>query len=373
MVELRILPPFAIGRLGSSAEPLDNYDFQYPDPVGYRRIVGADTLLVNDDGTLRWKPEPFEVKFRDEQGLIRPLCPFLEVWVRHSGERDLVPLTDRILQAQGLGTTDVRWRVEVGNIKAYRRTGDPNDRIRADTQEFSDHTPRELKGECANFVDGASIMLGSVRYLVPAGEFPGIRLQFTPAAGKVYGSTGSEGDPNISSEVYDAAKGNWIGYFDASGTGLNARKTTNPNNVYAGYTDGDNWISRGYLDDECDGTVTVSLGELSAYARIAAGPPSFAPDSMPVRTVGDEIEQALKGPSLDRPATEEDLESVRDVVRRALETVGLMNSGQMNKFSTQPGVGMARMDLLFVDNCRQCGCSGFVGPGSLAVSGGRRG
>src|SRR4029077_21055486 len=117
-----------------------------------------------------------------------------------------------------------------------------------------------------------------------------------------------------------------------------------------GYADKDgNWVSRGYLDDECDGTVSVKLGKLTAFARIAAGPPSFAPDSMPVRTVGDEIEQALGGPTLDTPATDEDLDEVRDVVRRALETVRLMNTTQMNAYSKQPGVGMARMDTADVN------------------------
>ena len=37
--ELRILPPLAIGRLGSAPEPLDNYELEVPekDPLGFRR------------------------------------------------------------------------------------------------------------------------------------------------------------------------------------------------------------------------------------------------------------------------------------------------------------------------------------------------
>ena len=40
---LRILPPFAIGRLGSAEEPLDNYAIEVGDDavLGYRRIVPA--------------------------------------------------------------------------------------------------------------------------------------------------------------------------------------------------------------------------------------------------------------------------------------------------------------------------------------------
>jgi len=349
IVELRILPPFAIARLGSSVEPMDNYDFEYPDPVGYRRIIAAPTLQVDaNEGKITLKNPPFPVGFRDAEGLIRPVCPFLEVWARYAGESDLLPLTKNVLAEAGLKLSDVKWRVQVGNIKAYRRTGDPNDRIEARTEEFNDHTPRPLAGTCPNFVgQKTTIPFGSVRYLAPTDDFPEIRLRFTPATGKVYGPTSAEPDPNVHAIVYDDSKGKWKGYFDASGTSLDARKVTNPGAVYASFMDKDgNSISRGYLDDECDGMVIVAVGGLTAFARIAAGPPSFAPDSMPVRTVGDEIAQALAGPNLDGPATQEDLRAVRDLVRRALETVRLMNTSQMNAFSKQRGVGMARMDVL---------------------------
>jgi hypothetical protein len=261
-----------------------------------------------------------------------------------------------LLAECGLSLQDVRWQVEVGNIKAFRRTGDAKDQILADSGSFSDHEPKPLLGTCKNFVAGASIPFGSARYLLPSEEFPEIRLRFTPAAGHVYGAAGGNLDPNVQGVVYDP-KGPWHGYRDAvydlgkdepaGSKELAARKVTNPGAVYAGYTDPDNdeiWISRGYLDDECDGMVTARLGELHAFARIAAGPPNFAPDSLPVRTVADELEQALGGPSSDEPATEDDLADVQEIVRRALETVRLMNTSMMNAYSTQPGVGMARMD-----------------------------
>ena len=76
---------------------------------------------------------------------------------------------------------------------------------------------------------------------------------------------------------------------------------TNPGAIYAGYTDkNDQQVSWGYLDDECDGIVSVELTvggkALRAFARIGAGPPSFAPDGLPIRTVSDELEQAMFGP-----------------------------------------------------------------------------
>ena len=52
--QLRILPPFAIGRLGSAREPMDNYSFDLdidPDnetPLGYRQIKPQPTLVVDE-------------------------------------------------------------------------------------------------------------------------------------------------------------------------------------------------------------------------------------------------------------------------------------------------------------------------------------
>jgi hypothetical protein len=95
-------------------------------------------------------------------------------------------------------------------------------------------------------------------------------------------------------------------------------------------------ISRGYLDDACDGFVEVSLElpngrRLQATARICAGPPAVVPDSLFVRNLADDLEQALHGPTID---AEEPFEVTRnqaaDIVRRALETVRFLNLALMN-------------------------------------------
>lgn len=360
-IELRILPPFAIARLGSSPDPMDNYELVITDPIGTREIKSAATLVVDPNtGDVRHKSPPFEVRFRDDKDRIRPIAPFLEVWIRFEGDSKLVPLTTDLLSGMGLKPGDVKWKVHVANIKAYRRTGDQNDRIEAETEVFDDHVVRNLAGRCNNFLDGKTLPLGSVQYLKPSAEFPEIRLRFTPAAGKVYGPPPDQGeiDKNIADAVYDPAKGTWKGYHDPvnvkTENPLKIRRNTNPAQIYAGQLDAnDDQISYGYLDDECDGFVDVGLevdgSLLTAYARIAAGPPTFAPDSMPVRTVADELEQAMFGPEMDGPVTQQEIEDVREIVRRALETVRLMNTAQMNKASSQRGVGMARMDLLDVN------------------------
>lgn len=359
IVELRILPPFAISRLGSSPDPMDNYDLVITDPIGIRQIEPAETLIVDrETGDINSKLPPFQVRFRDLDGRIHPIAPFLEVWARMTGDNELVPLTTEILTSAGLTPDAVTWSVHVANIKAYRRTGDPNDRIEALSGPFSDHAAHALDGHCNNFLEGKTIPLGSVQYPKPSTWFPEIRLRFTPAAGKVYGPPPEPGttDPNIADAVYDPKKGKWKGYQDpvnAKKDPVGVRKATNPSQIYAGKQVGDNQISYGYLDDECDGIVEVGLEvngvKLTAYARVAAGPPTFAPDSMPVRTVADELEQAMFGPDLSGPATTQEIADVRDVVRRALETVRLMNTMQMNKPSQQRGVGMARMDFLDVN------------------------
>ena len=48
--EIRLLPPLAISRLGDSPEPVNNYDLVIPDdqPLGYRQIVPAPTLVVDE-------------------------------------------------------------------------------------------------------------------------------------------------------------------------------------------------------------------------------------------------------------------------------------------------------------------------------------
>ncbi len=327
--EIRILPPLAVARLGSSPLPLANYDVvvRPGDPLGYRHIVPAPTLAVDRaSGEITAVETPAEVRFKDDTGAIHPVAPFLELWARTS-EEGLEPLTIALLAAEGLSPADVSWTVRVGNIKAFRRTGKEGDRIYAEAGPLSGHGVHPLLGHCANFKPGKTLPLGTVQYLKPTPRFPEIRLRFTPAEGKVYGP--DPDDPNTVDDVYDATRGTWKGYIEPSSGPL----LTTPAQIFAGDAVGkDDWKSFGYLDDECDGLVEVHLTigghPLTAFARIGAGPPAFAPDSFPVRTVADELEQALLGPRVaahDVPSAE-----AEEIVRRAFETVRLMNTAVMN-------------------------------------------
>jgi hypothetical protein len=345
ITELRILPPFAIGRLGASETPLENYDLEINDndALGFRRIKGAETLQVDRaTGEIRQSYLPKQVRFRDG-GAIRPVAPFLEVFARTANDT-LEPLTLAVLDQHQLAPSSLKWRVEVGNLKIFRRTAIEQDRIEA-TAEFSDHRAHALEGHCVNFFDGKVLPLGFVQYVKPTSAFPEIRLRFTPAAGWVYGSSAKrkqvddfnkvvEVDDRIMASdriLYDPGKGTWRGFDDAK---TPAPQRTMPSAIYAGYSDpvSQDQISWGYLDDECDGIVTVTLQigdkRLSAFARIAAGPPTFAPDSVPIRTVADELDQVLHGAGADGATVT--LAEAEEIVRRAVESVRLMNTAAMN-------------------------------------------
>jgi hypothetical protein len=342
IVELRILPPLAIGRLGSSNVPLEAFDLELSEdqPLGYRRIVPCETLLVDPATGEISKQTPKSIRFKEADGRIRPLAPFLEVFaVIDTSPGALLPLTGGLLASEGLSLDAIEWTVEVANIKIYRRTGSPNDKIVACVKGIRDHSPKPLLGDCPHFVTGKQLPLGSVQYIKPTSDYPQIRLRFTPAAGTVYGSSRwrntapgvEEKDPIIDSDdlvLYDPTKGSWRGYTESAGPTL-----TNPAQIYAGYPGKDgNQVSWGYLDDECDGTATVSLdlGEgntLTARAHIGAGPPAFAPDTLPVRVISDELEQILLGTLVGDDVT---IDEAEEIVRRALETVRHMNTAVMN-------------------------------------------
>lgn len=348
ILELRILPPLAVARLGGAAEPLEAFDLETdPDsPMNYRRIVPRESFEVDQlSGRIVRAYVPDNIRFKDENKLVRPVAPFLEVYARTSEEPEqLQPLTAALLAEHGLALANLHWDVELGNIKIYRRTNNRNDQIHANLFGLQDHARHALNGWCENFKQGKTLPLGHVQFIAPTDDFPEIRLRYTPAAGLVYGSRmqrlepQADGvpllvpDPIIDSEdlvLYDAERGDWLNYTEGTGPTL-----TNPAGIYAGYANAqDQQVSWGYLDDECDGLVRVVLtladnSTLVAQATIGAGPPAYAPDTLPIRVVSDEMEQLLHGPTV--PEEEVSLEQATELVLRALETVRLMNTAIMN-------------------------------------------
>jgi len=199
--ELRILPPLAIARFGSAPTPMDNYDVVVDSekPLGYRLLQPADTFQLDvDSGEITDVFVPDELSFT-EDGKVRPVAPFLEVWALTGDEAltgggQLEPLTTELLEAEGSSVADLSWQVQVANLKVVRRTGDEDDKVVADSGEFADHARRPLVGECEHFLPDKSIGLGHVQFVKPTEAHPQIRLRFTPAGGFVYGSTGAPQD-----------------------------------------------------------------------------------------------------------------------------------------------------------------------------------
>lgn len=346
ILALRILPPIAIGRLGAAATPLEAFDLEVdPErPFDYRRIVPCPSFEVDpDSGEILRCYVPETIRFKDDQKQIRPVAPFLEVYALTSDAPDeLQPLTLNLLAAEGLDLSALHWDIQLGNIKIYRRTNNSDDKIEASVQDLKGHQRHAIEGHCVNFHAGKTLPLGFVQFIKPTPQFPEIRLRYTPAAGIVYGTRMQRresytdvklhNDPVIDREdlvLYDEARGDWLNYSESSGPTL-----TNPAGIYAGYADKDgNQVSWGYLDDECDGVARVALtrkdgSQLYAHGYIGAGPPAFAPDSLPVRVVSDEMEQILYGPEVDEESVS--LDAATEIVLRALESVRLMNTAVMN-------------------------------------------
>lgn len=339
---LAILPAMAIGRFGTSPTPLEAYELRTDPqrPLDYRAIVPAETLVIDHErGHVARSYTPEHIVFRDGER-IRPVAPFLEVFADTSD--GLKPLTLDLLVEAGLGPEDLVWTVTVGNLKVFRQTGVLEDKVLATTGSFSDHNIHALDGWSPNFFESKSIPFGSVRYIRPTEAFPEIRLRFTPGTGQVYGSSlkrfeapGQEVDDPVfagdeSRIVYDASRGGWRGFQ----VDPKKRPPCNPGDIYQGFDDGSGGaaIGWGYLDTVCDGRVAVELRAdgvtLQASAWISACMPAFAPDSEPIRTVVDELEQLILGP--DVPDEEVSIEEAAEIVRRALETMRHMNTMVMN-------------------------------------------
>jgi hypothetical protein len=349
---LRILPPLAIGRLGSGETPLDNYTTELDpvNPLGYRTIKPEPTLIVNaQTGEISSAVTPDAIRFKDN-GRMRPVAPFLEVFAV-TGKNRMEPLTLDLLAENNLSARSISWQLNVANRKVYRRTADKHDIVAASTGWFSGHDPRPLKGHCKNFIKPEYFIdFGHVRYIRPNDEFPEIRLRFTPAQGLIYGppeSAAELADPSYYHIPPERAiykkDGDWNG-FQVTWDGGKGKfqSETLPPDLYAIRPPAPSWlwnniaISRGYFDDACDGIAEVRLrledgSVLTAKARVTAGPPTVIPDSYFVRCLADDLDQIVFGPEVSAKETPDDIRArAEDIIRRAYETVHFMNLQVMN-------------------------------------------
>jgi hypothetical protein len=357
ITRIAILPPLAFARFGSHPEPVDSYTLETPkgedDPLGYRRIIPEPTFQISADGEIMGEKRPKTITFK-ENGKVRPVAPFFELWAEFDDGR-FVHLDQNMLRKAKL-----EWCVEVENRKVFRRTYNKDDIVKTEAEWFSDHAPHKLKGKCKNFVAGASIDFGEVRYIRPNNDYPHIRLRFTPAAGRIYGSDkpieNLEEEKFVAKRVYkdrakDAKPKSWVGWKHERNKEDEHDIETVPPALFAIIPPAPPWlnrdiaISRGYLDDACDGFVraklTISGGTLCAKARIGVAPPHYAPDTLFVRNLLDDLEQAREGVEVEGDSRERALE----IVRRAFETVRFMNVAVMNgnPFRGRDGIDLDTM------------------------------
>lgn len=352
-------PPIAVARLGGSTTPMAAYRWQAPaDPrTRGETVIAADwTLEVLADGSVD-PVLPAAIRFRDGD-LIRPVCPFIEVWARvgdpaqpRSTWRE-ERLTPALLAAHGGTLGNLRFTVDAHNRKAERRTGRP-------ALAFGTVPPLAVAGDdhAVHTVEGRSpagaapmippsrpIPLGQVQVMRPRaqpanGEAPWaatirvdvVRLRYTPARGLFYGPP-EAADPTDASPIPAVAQANaflnpaagWRG-ADRGATGVVEPADT------IDTLSADSGLSLGVVDDTCELRIEITLagaaGPLATHANLFVAPPDFGPDRRPFLSIADELnDRAADSAARNAGLSRADLDFwVADLFERVFETASLLN------------------------------------------------
>jgi len=366
-------PPIAIARLGGSTTPQNAYRWvQSPNPrsSGETTIEPDWSLAVLVDGTVQ-PTMPDRLTFR-EGALIRPVCPFFELWAllgEPGSPPDTwreAPVTPALLAQHGAGLNKLVVRVNAQNRKAARRT-------RNAEMSFGAFPPVEILGDnhaVAPLLATSPPNVPATRRLIPAGRniplgsfqvlrsapqpAPGatpwsqvvdgrplvdvevIRFRFTPARGRFYGPPaaaqpqpspgGGNFAPVEANQAFLNPNAVWVG-FNAQ---TNPPPTVPPD-TYDGASVGQN-RSLGVVDDTCDARIEVSLTlpggrTLTAGANVFSGPPDYGPDRRPFLSLADELnDRTGDGAARSNSLSEGERDAwVEDLFERIYETVSLFN------------------------------------------------
>jgi hypothetical protein len=357
ILEVFILPPNAIARVGGSPTPLESYTWDVDPTIAGRAqtvIVPDVSFDVTEDGSIR-PFLPSNIRFRDG-AFLRPVAPFLELWCRvmEAGDEDERPMTLGLLERAGVSEANLTFRVTAANKKAERRTNDPSCGFQAQVVVVgTDHAPKPLLAISPNRPDSQPLVLsdrpiplGHVQVIRPikasemGADLSAIRLRFTPAGGEVYGppTAAVAVAPGTNRSHMMVKPENRILNPQSPWTQYNADETRflspQPSDTYDG-SDIDQERSWGVVDDTCDVLVECDLVidgvRIQAQSRIAAGPPHFAPDRRPFVSLADDLkdrDEPLPGgtTTLTQGESQEDLEHrINDLFQRALEVAGLVN------------------------------------------------
>jgi hypothetical protein len=372
-----ISPPIAIARLGGSTTPQDAYGWvqsSNPRSKGETTITPDWSLEVRPDGTVT-PVLPSSLSLR-EGPLIRPVCPFLELWalVGEPGSNvsalKETPLTPSLLAGQGLALNDLTVKLDAKNSKVARRTGNPELQygtfpsleVAADSHVLTPilaSSPPGVPASRRMIPANRSIPLGFFQVLKsrpqpapdqnqkwtlledgnPLVNVEVIRFRFTPARGHFYGppqSAQSQPTPRGNafpavepSRAFLSANAGWAG-FDAQVNGPDA-----PTDTYDGADVGNGSNpSLGVIDDTCEARIEVALRlpgptnqVLTTSATVFVAPPDFAPDRRPFLSLADELNDRVGDSGARTRAMTNDERDiwVEDLFERIYETVSLFN------------------------------------------------
>lgn len=363
LTSIAIYPPLAFARVGSSDTPCAAYSWRSaklsPDQPASTTLQPEETLLLGADGTVS-SSVPNEIVLKDPNGAFRPVCPFFELWGtwEENGTEVEGPLTPEILSRFGLSLSDVTWSVDVGNLKPYHITLRDGDRINARHTLAGDDTARhEIFGRSPGVAqplvghpDG--IPMGAVQLSRPDDAFPELRLRFYAPKGVIYGPPDIDAridaalaakpdqaddilpwrDLVVPAERHRVNPDSSWGTHDLDATDVPplgpGDGRLNPGGLVASV------LSRviGLVDDVGDGLISCRIGGLTAKARIAVGPPDFAPMNRPVVSLQDGLsDRENRASARDGTILDDELEAiVADIFERALETSDLMNKDAQN-------------------------------------------
>jgi hypothetical protein len=369
-------PPIAVARLGGSTTPQNAYKWvesANPRSNADTTIEPDWSLVVQSDATVE-PVMPASLAFRDGP-LIRPVCPFFEVWasVGEPGSAlatwEDVPVTPDLLAKHGIGLNSLGIKVDAKNFKVSRRMQNPE-------LQYGTFPPVDIKGDNNTPVSllavsppgvpaarrliraNTNIPLGSVQVLksrpqpapdpsngwtqhidaAPVVSVEVVRFRFTPARGEFYGppnaalpqplSRGVAFAPVDPSRAFLNPGAGWEGFNADVESTLDA-----PADTYDG-ADVGREQSLGVVDDTCELRIDVSLPVpapvnqvLTASARAFVSPPDFAPDRRPFLSLADELnDRAADGASRTRAMSENDRDAwVEDLFQRVHETLSLLN------------------------------------------------
>ena len=375
VLELFFHPPLAIARVGGSPVPLDAFDWA-PDLAphsGARTVIRpAVTLEVMSDATLR-PFIPSSICFKDD-GLLRPVAPFYELWARVSragadgGVETEEPLTLGLLREVGASLHSLQYTVTVANRKAQRRTWDEacafvarvdvggNDFRRLPLLASSPHLP----GRQPLVLAERPVPLGHVQVIRPVlrrslgVDLSVLRVRFTPASGEVYGpptaqlGPASVVPPGFPTTRLDrnrlhliVAEHNrilnpdtpWSTYrWDAPG-----QTDPQPSDSYDGAHEGE-LVSWGVVDDTCDGVIEAQLVVAGiryvATARVLSGCPDYAPDRRHFMSLADDLaDRDLADTVVDADTLALAENEVADLFARVYETMGQLNLDTIRQFA----------------------------------------